>query len=247
MNRQSIRDAMIESLAGVTPSHPARGADSGFDSGTDRLELLPETVREHLVENESLRREWRQLLRQARAIRTLGRVPVPSDLDGRVVASLQAGYRQQRATASVQALPPEPAPLEFDARIGQVAEQALHEEGLELGLLEAPASLDGLVADRVDVERGLGSDPVRPRAARGRRRTNRLAALVGLVVVTGLGVVAVLPELGPARNAGLDAVEQASFSFKVVRIDDPALADADLKDLLGGMSGGILDGREYPQ
>jgi hypothetical protein len=35
----------------------------------------------------------------------------------------------------------------------------------------------------------------------------------------------------------------ASFSFRVIRIEDPALAHPDLVNLLGGMSGGVLDGR----
>lgn len=233
MNRQSIRDAMIESLAGVTPDHPAQGLDKGVDPGTDRLDLLPQAVREHLVENEGLRREWRQLLRQVRAIRTLERVPVPSDLDGRVVASLQAGYRQERAIAHVRALPPEPAPHELDVRMGQSAGQPFAADGLDPGFLKAPAVLDRLVAERA--RSGGGARP------QGSPRSTRLMAAAALLVASSLGLMALLGDR--SSNLGGDGLEMASFSFRVIRIEDPALAHPDLVNLLGGMSGGVLDGR----
>ena len=233
MNRQSIRDAMIESLAGVTSHHPAQGPDKGIDPGTDGLDLLPQAVREHLVENEGLRQEWRQLLRQARAIRTLERVPVPSDLDGRVVASLQAGYRQERAIAHVRALPPEPAPRELDVRMGQSADRPFAADGLDPGFLKAPAVLDRLVAQRVTSE-----GRARPH---GSPRSPRLMAAAALLVATSLGLMALLGDRGSAL--GDDGLEMASFSFRVIRIEDPALAHPDLVNLLSGMSGGALDGR----
>ncbi|MBJ76665.1 MAG: hypothetical protein CMJ98_06585 [Planctomycetes bacterium] len=236
MNRQSIRDAMIESLSGVTTRHAAEGAN--VDHGTDRLELLPQAVREHLAENEVLHQEWRQLLRQVRAIRTLERVPVPSDLDGRVVASLQAGYRQERVAEQVQALPTERAPRELDLLVRRLANQPFAEASADLGDLKAPASLERLVAVRVETER-LARKPS------GMPRTSRLLAAAALLVATSLGLVRLLGE----RDAGTgdNGLEVASFSFRVTRMEDPANADPALLGLLGGMSGGMLDGREGPQ
>ena len=233
MNRQSIRDAMIKSLSGVTFRHAAEGVE--IDHGTDRLDLLPQAVREHLVENEALHQEWRQLLRQVRAIRTLERVPVPSDLDGRVVASLHAGYRQKRAAEQVQSLRAERAPRELDLLVRRLANQPFTDAAADLGDLKAPASLDRLVAVRVNVERSAGKP-------RGILRTSRLLAAAALLVATSLGLVRLLGE----RNAGTgnEGLEVATFSFRVIRVEDPALADPDLLTLLGGMSGGMLDGRE---
>jgi len=236
MNRQSIQDAMIESLAGVTECHAAEGIH--IDHDTDGLELLPQAVREHLVENEALHQEWRQLLRQVRALRTLQRVPAPSDLDGRVVASLQAGYRQGRVTEHVQALPSERAPHELDLLVRRLASQPFMEASADLGDLKAPASLDRLVAVRVSAETAA-------RKPNGLPRTSRLLAAAALLVATSLGLVRLLGE----RDTGTanEGLEVALFSFRVVRIEDPTLADSELLGLLGGMSGGMLDGREGSQ
>jgi len=236
MNRQSIRDAMIESLSGVTARHVAEGVN--VDHGTDRLDLLPQAVREHLVENEAMHQEWRQLLRQVRAIRTLQRVPVPSDLDGRVVASLQAGYRQERVAEQVQALPTERAPHELDLLVRRLAHQPFMEAAADLGELKAPASLDRLVAVRVSAERSV-------RKPNGIARTSRLLAAAALLVATSLGLVRLLGERD--TETANDGLEVASFSFSVVRIEDPALAGSELLSLLGAMSGGMLDGRGGPQ
>ncbi|HIF41454.1 MAG TPA: hypothetical protein EYQ74_10185 [Planctomycetes bacterium] len=233
MNRQSIRDAMIESLSGVTTRHASESAD--VDHGTDRLELLPQAVREHLIENEALHQEWRQLLRQARAIRTLSRVPVPSDLDGRVVASLQAGYRQGRVAEQVQTLPAERAPRELDLLVRRLANQPFTEASDDRGDLKAPTTLDRLVAVRVNAERSA-------RRPNGLPRASRLMVAAALLVATSLGLVRLLGERD-ATN-GTEGLEVASFSFRMIRIEDPALADPDLLNLLGGMSGGMLDGRE---
>jgi hypothetical protein len=236
MNRQSIRDAMIESLSGVTARHAAEGTD--VDHDTDRLELLPQEVREHLVENEGLHQEWRQLLRQARAIRNLERVPVPSDLDGRVVASLQAGYRQERVAEQVHALPAERAPRELDLLVRRLANQPFTDASADLRDLKAPETLDRLVAVRVNAERSA-------RKPSGLSRASRLMAAAALLVATSLGLVRLLGERDVGQ--GNEGLEVASFSFRVIRIEDPALADPDLLALLGGMSGGMLDGREGPR
>jgi hypothetical protein len=70
-------------------------------------------------------------------------------------------------------------------------------------------------------------------------------AAAALLVATSLGLVRLLGERDVGQ--GNEGLEVASFSFRVIRIEDPALADPDLLALLGGMSGGMLDGREGPR
>ena len=80
--------------------------------------------------------------RQVRALRSLGRREAPSELDGLVVASLEAGARQRRAAEQVASLPAVPAPGSLAPRVAATIEE--QGDGAV-----APAVLERLVAERV--------------------------------------------------------------------------------------------------
>lgn len=81
-------------------------------------------------------------LGHAVALRSLARLDAPVSLEGRVVAGLEAGHRQDRAVSLVGSLPRVTAPEELDDLVRDVAEQDVTEP-------TAPAVLDRLVAERI--------------------------------------------------------------------------------------------------
>ncbi len=235
---------MIASLAGVTHRH----LGSGFVSGMDGLDLLPPDVAEKVTEDEGQRQQWSALYRQACAIRSLQRIPAPSDLDGRVVASLQTGHRQDRAVACVQAQPVQKAPAILDELVRRDLERPFQDRPQgnkslvagssstrpRIGESSAPSALDGLVAERIAKDMARSGSHRRVRL-----HIVRMTLAASLLAAMGLGVLAVLGgERGEPRT-----LETASFSFNIVRVG-PDQADAELASLLGALSGGALDGRE---
>lgn len=93
--------------------------------------------------------------REARALRGLPRQEVPFELDGRVVASLEAGGRQDRAVGSLGILGRVEPPLELDRAVDAEFESLEP----ELQPHRAPAVLDRLVSEEL-------ADPAKTRARR---------------------------------------------------------------------------------
>lgn len=77
-----------------------------------------------------------------RALRSLPSLRAPEELEGRVVASLEAGYRQDRAAGLVAGLEAVSAPEELMPLVEARVEE-------NLGEVEAPAVLERLVEERV--------------------------------------------------------------------------------------------------
>lgn len=205
---------------------------------------------------------WRErAARQIAALRELPRREAPFELDGRVVATREAGYRQGRAARALLELGRVSSPVELetavDAGLGRAASGPI--EGA--APLRAPSVLDRLVAEelgdpaKAGARRYLGSlrrqrapavllqrlalELREGRAARPRRRARQAwwaASLAGAAVFLWVARLAV----ESARGTG-----QEPFVLPEVRVVDstealPSVATS----LLGGLLGGALDVRE---
>ena len=99
--------------------------------------------------------------RAAAALAGLERRAAPPELDGLVVASFQAGARQDRAVRALAELAPLEAPAQADAAVAARVEFAARHPEVELGnpRLHAPHVLERLVAEEL-------ADPAAGRARR---------------------------------------------------------------------------------
>lgn len=172
----------------------------------------------------------------------------PRELDGLVVAAMQAGFRQDRAVTALsnlsrQAMPSdirpefhapkiEPAPRDLDRRV--------------IGELEDPkrAIARRLVGqlERQDVPRTLeerlavmaGRLPSEVRRARDRRRALAFAGSVALVLV---GIVSILSFVGRGQ------VEAREPRIVIERVNSPANMDPVVQATFAMVSGGVLDAK----
>ncbi len=99
-----------------------------------------------LVDGEAPSEEQLRALASAkghlRALRSLPGLRAPDELEGRVVASLEAGFRQDRAAGLVAGLSAAVAPAELDPLVAAKVEE-------NLDSVQAPAVLERLVGERV--------------------------------------------------------------------------------------------------
>lgn len=175
---------------------------------------------------------------QVHALRSMPRRNAPRDLDGRVVAALHPGHREERAVRFLRSMGRVAAPSALDARVGDGAAP-----------LRAPEILDQLVAeDRIDPAQSL----TRRFTGKVKRRSapEALAQRVEAVLRTGpggrerarlrpfrlvLGTVAaaLLLWAGPWTRAVLSASKDpgwsvADYPFEVRRVDSLGQSDADV-------------------
>lgn len=210
----------------------------------------------------------RNATRLGRDLSSLARLRAPAELEGRVVASLQAGFRQGRAAASVADLGRVSSPPELDQAVDAELEGSTAPEAREdlPARLRVPGVLDRLVAEEL-------ADPTRTRARRylgtlrrkrapeelrllvagalqssgssfvvkERRGTHRLTLRFAL----GLSAAVALVGLGSllSNPATTVAAERASEPI-VERITDPLELSPFAAALLDGASGGILSARQ---
>lgn len=208
-----------------------------------------ETAREHLAGCGDCRAWVARRGRIVQALTALPRVEVPAELDGRAVAALFSGQRQDRAVRSVIELgavaPPEDldqrlhralvgadrvprleAPAELASRVDrdlrdpEARLQRLFDRVGPLERLAAPDELDGRVA------RDLAARPSpRLRVARW-----ALAAAAGLVAVLGSGRL----------RSSSPAPEPEALSFRIVPITEPQELSGMARALILPATGGIL-------
>lgn len=259
MTDRSLRDAMLLYLAQV-----ARMEEDGVDGRS----VLPGSLRERLSADESALAEWRGLVQQARALASLGRFRAPADLDGRVVAALQAGHCEERAAAAVRFLPRVDVPVELAARVRRLAERSFPEDPerraprvldllVEEEIADPPASVTRRMLGRLtrraapsSLEGGLQArttDPSQPgdrghqqrNPRHGARRLSRLMPAAVVMALVGLGWSAY-----QSMNPGTHAAESdpgRHWSFEVREVT-PASAP-DLAFLLDSFTGGARGGR----
>ncbi|MFT5050615.1 MAG: hypothetical protein ACI8QZ_002017 [Chlamydiales bacterium] len=174
---------------------------------------------------------WKRLLIQVRLLGSLSRLPAPADLEGRVVAALQPGHRQQRAIRAVSSLPHLEAPPVLARRM----EAAF--------ITKAPNALLDRVEREYEASRAETDDL---RAERGTR--SPMAAIVTASLVL-LALWAVTPDRTP-ETSGADADQQLAqgeataspYRFEIIRISSPRSAslDAATRRWVDGLSGGML-------
>ena len=145
-----------------------------------------------------------------RALRSLPRLQAPEELDGRVVASLEAGFRQDRATGLVTGLQAHPAPEELAGLVEGQVEANLKGVG-------APAVLERLVEERVEAS---AEGMVRSMAGRLDRKVAP-SELDGRVLDPSSGVVAASPFRGRVIRRFAVAVSAAALLVVTARLVGP--------------------------
>lgn len=139
------------------------------DEDAPLSDALPAPLNGHLATCADCAAYVARVARSLAGLRGLERRPAPTELDGRVVAALQAGARQDRAVRALEELAPRTAPERVERAVQTDAELAALHPGRELRptRLRAPQVLDRLVAEE------LGD----PSAARARRFVSSLPRL----------------------------------------------------------------------
>jgi len=170
----------------------------------------------------------------ARALAALPRPSAPAELDGRVVAAIHAGHREDRAAAFLASLAPESAP---DALRGRVAREIV---------TGAPAALDRLVESRVAAEMRAGEALPAPPTLPRQRLLAATAAGVALGLVLGLGgLLWALADGAAVADSGLDdsgLSDSAPGFVEFIEVDVDDLAPSD-RALLSRLGGPLFGGR----
>ena len=102
--------------AGEKPEVLGGGPSRAADAGSEVLDL-----RAHLQQCDSCRRRWEGMLAHARCLAGLERLLAPVDLEGRVVAAMNAGHREDRSVRAVMCLPRLRVPAILDGEVDEVA------------------------------------------------------------------------------------------------------------------------------
>ena len=180
----------------------------------------------------------------ARAFASLPRLELPRDLDGRVVASMFAGQRQDRAAEALASLPRAKPPADLDQGVHRLARRGGADDAA-LERLRAPDVLTRLVAEeladpsRAVVARQVGglerlavptelderlrkllrADPIAPGRRAGSRSLRRWGSAAAAAVVLAVGVLAGRQWMGTPSSLG--PVETggatAQFDFEVLQ------------------------------
>jgi len=176
---------------------------------------------------------WSRLLIQVRLLSTMVRVPAPADLEGRVVAALQPGHRQQRAISAVESLPSLEAPPVLARRLEAAMSAKAPSVLLERVEQEYELSVSGASSERD--ERVLWSP---------------MTALVSASLLL-LALWAVGPDRGldapgsePESDQKLARGDAAAgkYRFEIIRVESPRQASLDpaTRYWIDGLSGGML-------
>ncbi|HVS19592.1 MAG TPA: hypothetical protein VMT18_13395 [Planctomycetota bacterium] len=208
----------------------------------------------HRSSCEPCERWARRVEARERALNALERRTAPTELDGAVVAALEAGFRQERVVDAVLGLGRVSSPRALDHALS--GELIARESDLPSSLpaarrLSAPAELAGLVSQELgdlaghrarrfvgSLQRLTAPAELAERLAEQEWTRARRPALRPLGVL-GLGALAVaVLALGFALRD--EAPRQPRYDFVVEVVDDPAQFAGLGAGLLDGVSGGFL-------
>ena len=171
---------------------------------------LSEEWRARLAEDAELRAVAERYESAEAILRQLPAVDAPEELHGRVVSTLQAGYREDRAVELLRDLSDRTAPPELEALVAESMPGALHQA--------APKELDDRIEALLDDWEGDDSTeqaPARLKLLRGRTALFGLATAASLMFVVALAtqgqsehererdrIVAAISEISGGRPTG---------------------------------------------
>jgi len=194
----------------------------------------------HLAGCAACRRTLARAEQSVAIVRQLTRAVAPGELDGAVVAALQAGARQARAIRAVETLTPYPAPEDLARRIGVPGAPAVLERLVGEDLADSAKALASRYARRLerlrapeDLERRLGTATPR----RNPRVLPFVLVAAGLVLVVGTLVLTQVLE----APRGLAPTPRGGPVIVVERVDSVRSLDPVAADLLSGFLGGWVD------
>jgi len=189
------------------------------------------------------------------ALRGLGSVPAPRDLEGRVVAATQAGFRQDRAVQALRDLGAVTMPVEVDRAIwpsGKSAPPVL-DRLVDNDLQEQTRGIARRFAGRIERLKAPRSLDARVKTAwtaksawmRARRRSDwRWLALAAALVLVVLSVTATLYVVGRSETGRTQIVRGPRF--RIEHVDSPADLDPALQRAFALVVGGATDAQESP-
>jgi len=210
----------------------------------------------------------RAALRLVSELSGLERQPVPAELEGRVVAALEAGFRQARVAAAVADLGRMSSPPELDQAVDADLEGSSELSAEPPARLRVPGVLDRLVAEeladlsRARARRYLGTlrrkrapEELRLRVAGALQSAGTASATANVERRGARGLVMRLT-LGLAAAAGLiglgsllskpTTIRSADLRSEpiVQHVSDPSELDQFAAALFDGASGGLLSARQ---
>ena len=197
------------------------GAEVTREEAMLELEKWDMALAQHAGGCEHCERFWYGLFVQVRMLVGLERLATPGDLAGRVVAALNAGYREDRAAGQVATLATLAAPPVLARRLEQEFR------------VKAPAALDRMVEDRLQ-------QGARPRSRRFARAPKAIAA----AAILGLALWVTLPDrssvVAATRSAGATPAP-AAYDFEIVQVDSlrEASLDAGAMAWVASITGGV--------
>jgi hypothetical protein len=210
----------------------------------------PQRDRAHGAVCAECERWARALEAREAALGGLARLGAPAELEGAVVAALEAGFRQERAVSALLGLGRVSSPRALDHALqGELASTAPAPTSLPaVGRVRAPSVLDALVSQEL-------CDPAGHRARRFVGSLERLSAPAELAERLAAGGWAA-PRARPVRPATLGALalllaagaiglllraerpRAPRYDFVVEVVDDPSQFSALGAGLLDGVTGG---------
>ncbi len=209
---------------------------------TDHTDLF-EALADAAGSGSALSEEWRARLAKDAELRAIAErfegaeallrqqptLEAPEELRGRVVGTLQPGYREDRAVGALRGLGDRIAPPELEALVAENMPGALH--------LSAPKELDDRIEALLGDWEGGGSSeaaPSRLRLLRGR------SALLGLATAASLMFVVALATQGQSEHEKeRDRIVAAISEVSAGRPAGGAAVFAE--GLLSGVTGGLSD------
>jgi len=217
-----------------------READSRSDRALDPAPSSRGDFDAHLAGCANCRAELARAARRMSLVRSLAHLAAPIDLDGAVVAALQAGVRQERAIQAVTNLTPVAAPEVLARRVAAPTAPAVLERLVGEDLADPAKALASRYTRRL--ERLRAPPDLEQRLGRAPRRSTSLylpiaLAAAGLLLTVGaLGLGHFLrgtPRGLPSAPVGPELIVEYVGS---VRDLDPLAAE-----LLAGFTGGLVD------
>jgi len=213
-------------------SHPVRPLDAAPSSGGG--------LDTHLADCAACRRELARATHRTLLVRTLPRFAPPVDLDGVVVAALQAGMRQKRAIQAITSLTPVAAPDVLAQRIAGVTAPAVLERLVSEDLADPAKAVASRYTRRLerlraptDLEHRLGHPP-----RRSRSRFLPLALVTAGLLLT-VGTLA-LAHFLRGTTRGVPTLQSGPV-LVVEHVDSVQQLDPIAGMLLAGFTGGLVD------